>query len=130
MYALDTNALIHFFKGVGRVAERMLACPPGEIGIPIVSVYEIEVGISKTGRSRARSEQFERLLETVTVLPFGRSEARKAADIRSRLEAMGAPIGPLDTLIAGIVLARGAILVTHNTAEFSSVPGLEVVDWL
>lgn len=41
----------------------------------------------------------------------------------------GTPIGPNDLLIAAISLARGATLVTHNTREFSRVPGLLLEDW-
>jgi tRNA(fMet)-specific endonuclease VapC len=39
------------------------------------------------------------------------------------------PIGPFDTLIAGIAVATNATLVTHNLREFSRVSGLKVVDW-
>ena len=35
-YVLDTNTLIYFFKGEGRVAQHLLAIPPSEIGIPAV----------------------------------------------------------------------------------------------
>jgi tRNA(fMet)-specific endonuclease VapC len=35
----------------------------------------------------------------------------------------------MDTLIAGTALSHGAILVTHNTAEFSRVKGLQLQDW-
>jgi tRNA(fMet)-specific endonuclease VapC len=35
----------------------------------------------------------------------------------------------LDTLIAGTALANGAILVTHNTSEFSRVADLRLEDW-
>ena len=38
-------------------------------------------------------------------------------------------IGPLDTLIAAHALALGAVLVTHNTREFTRVPKLTVEDW-
>jgi len=38
-------------------------------------------------------------------------------------------IGPMDTLIAGIALRHGATLVTHNTAEFRRVRGLNLEDW-
>jgi tRNA(fMet)-specific endonuclease VapC len=41
----------------------------------------------------------------------------------------GTPIGPHDVLIAGQALARGLVLVTHNTREFRRVPGLVVEDW-
>jgi tRNA(fMet)-specific endonuclease VapC len=55
----------------------------------------------------------------VTVLPLGMHEARAAANARATLERVGTPMGPLDTLIAGIALADNATLVTHDTAEFS-----------
>jgi len=32
-------------------------------------------------------------------------------------------------MIASIVLANGLTLVTHNTSEFSRVPGLNLEDW-
>jgi tRNA(fMet)-specific endonuclease VapC len=40
-----------------------------------------------------------------------------------------APIGPNDLMIAAIALAHDLTLVTHNTAEFSRVPGLRLDDW-
>lgn len=129
MYALDTNTLIYFFKGIGRVAEHLLAQPPSEIGIPTVVVHEIETGIAKSKHPESRRAQFDQLLEAVEVLPFDRAAARTAAGIRARLERRGTPIGPLDTLIAATALTRGAILVTHNTGEFSRVLKLNLADW-
>ena len=38
-------------------------------------------------------------------------------------------IGPYDLLIAAIALANGCTLVTHNTQEFSRIPGLVLEDW-
>ena len=32
-------------------------------------------------------------------------------------------------LIAAIARAKGLIVVTHNTNEFSRIPGLNVEDW-
>jgi tRNA(fMet)-specific endonuclease VapC len=40
------------------------------------------------------------------------------------------PIGPYDLQIAAIALQHGLIVVTHNVAEFTRVPGLVVEDWL
>ena len=51
MFLLDTNTLIYFFKGQGKVAERLFAVPPGEVAISSVSLYEIEVGIAKSANA-------------------------------------------------------------------------------
>ena len=46
-----------------------------------------------------------------------------------KLEKQGSTIGPLDILIAGTAVSRGAALVTNNATEFSRVPGLRLLDW-
>ena len=43
--------------------------------------------------------------------------------------AQGNPIGPNDLMIASIARSRGLTVVTHNTGEFSRVPGLTLEDW-
>ena len=129
MYVPDTNTLIYFFRGQGKVAERLLVTPPAEVVIPVVSVYELEVGIAKSAQPAKRRRQFDELLDAVTVLPLDRAAAVAAAGVRATLEKAGRPIGPLDTLIAGITLAHRATLVTHNTREFERVSKLALIDW-
>ncbi|MGO8789635.1 MAG: type II toxin-antitoxin system VapC family toxin [Terriglobia bacterium] len=129
MFLLDTNTLIYFFKGQGKVAERLFAVPPGDVAISSVSLYEIEVGIAKSEHPAKRRGQFDTFLAVVSVLPFDRSAARAAATLRVDLEGRGLPIGPLDNLIAGVALAHRATLVTRNTREFSRLPNLAIMDW-
>ena len=129
MFALDTNAVIHFFKGVGRVGDRLLATAPRELALPAVVLYEIEVGLLRSTESAKRRRQFEALCSALQILPFGEEEARTAAQVRAELEDAGASIGPLDNLIAGTARHHGAILVTHNTDEFGRVRGLTIEDW-
>jgi tRNA(fMet)-specific endonuclease VapC len=38
-------------------------------------------------------------------------------------------IGANDLMIAAIAVANKATLITHNTAEFSRVQGLQLADW-
>ena len=45
MYALDTNTVIYFFKGMGNVASHLFSLPPHEIVLPSVVLYELQVGI-------------------------------------------------------------------------------------
>ena len=129
MYALDTNSVVYFFKGMGRVAERLLAIPPGNIALPAVVLYELELGVAKSNAPERRRAQLAELVRRVRILPFGEGEARVTAGIRADLERAGRPIGPLDFLIAGTALHHGAILVTHNREEFGRVDGLSLEDW-
>ena len=129
MYALDTNTLSYFFKGVERVKERLLATPPAQIAIPSVVIFELEFGLGRSSRVEQRLEQLQELVSLTTILPFGPAEARVSARIRIELERSGTPIGPYDLLIAGTALSHVATLVTHNTKEFGRVRGLALEDW-
>ena len=62
-------------------------------------------------------------------LPFTDRSAEEYAKLRAYLTGLGKLIGPNDLLIAAIALANGLTLVTHNTNEFSRVPGLALEDW-
>lgn len=128
-YLLDTNTLIYFFKGQGRVAERLLAVPPSQIALSAVSLFELEVGLARSTAPEKRRGQLAEFLGVTRVLPFDGAAAAEAARLRVRLESAGAPIGPLDTLIAGTALAHGAIVVTRNLREFGRIEGLRVEDW-
>ena len=129
MFLLDTNTLIYFFKGQGKVADHLFATSPAEVAISAVSFYEIEVGIAKCAQPAKRRRQFDSFLAVVSVLPLDRAAARAAATARADLEKRGLQMGPLDNLIAGIALAHRATIVTRNAREFSRLPGLPLVDW-
>ncbi len=129
IYLLDTNTLIYFFRGQGRVAERLLATPVSEVALSAVTLFELRVGIAKSTSPHKRLQQLEELLTSITVIPFANGEARHAAEIRAALESRGIPIGPMDTLIAGTAKAHGATLVTRNIEEFGRVDGLAIEDW-
>ena len=129
MYVLDTNTLIYFFKGKGRVAERLLQMAPTNIGIPTVVIFELLTSITKLVSPKKRTAQLNCLLDAVKVLPFSHEEAKAAAKIRAHLEKTGKQIGPFDVLIAGTAMANQGILVSHNLLEFNRVDGLRTEDW-
>lgn len=129
MYLLDTNTVIYYFKNLGHVADRLLSHSPDQIAIPAVVVYELETGIAKSTQPEKRRAQLDTLLRTVAIWPFALAEAQATATLRATLEKAGQPLEPMDYLIAGTALAHQAILVTHNTREFSRAPGLTCEDW-
>jgi tRNA(fMet)-specific endonuclease VapC len=129
VYALDTNSLSYFLKGRGRVADRLLALPPHSVGLPSIVLYELDYGASRSDAPRGLRERLDVLLGSLRILSFGEAEARAAVRIRIALEKGGAPIGPMDLLIAATAVEQGAVLVTHNVKEFRRVRGLRVEDW-
>ncbi len=62
-------------------------------------------------------------------LPFNDVAAEVFGRIRADVTARGVTLGPYDLQIAAIALAESVTLVTHNTGEFSRVPGLQIEDW-
>jgi predicted nucleic acid-binding protein len=72
---------------------------------------------------RRRRENIRSLLDALEILPLDREAADGAAVVRRELERTGSGIGMADSLIAGIVLARGGALMTRNQ-HFKRVPGL------
>jgi len=129
LYLLDTNTLIYFFKNLGNVSGVLLSKSPKEITIPAIALYELEVGIAKSKNPKKRKKQLNDLVSTVAISPFGAKEAAAAALVRATLESKGTPIGPYDTLIAGIALSTKSTLVTHNTNEFNRIKNLTIEDW-
>jgi len=67
-------------------------------------------------------------LESLDKLSLRRPLRGNRGWIRADLRTRGTPIGGNDLLIAATALAHDAVLVTHNTREFSRVAGLRLED--
>lgn len=129
MILLDTNTLIYFFKGQGRVAERLLATSPQQLAVSTITLFELETGLRKSNAPETRRRQLAAFTASAQIWPFDARAASAAAEIRAELERAGTPIGPLDALIAGAAIAGRATLVSRNLREFQRVANLAVVDW-
>jgi tRNA(fMet)-specific endonuclease VapC len=129
LYALDTNTISYFFRGEGKIPEKIFACSPSEIAIPAIVEYEVRYGINKAKRQAKRFEQLNSFLSFINILPFGSKEACAAAEIRATLEQKGLIIGHYDILIAGTAKANNATLVTRNIDEFNRIEKLLVENW-
>jgi tRNA(fMet)-specific endonuclease VapC len=125
---LDTNTLIYYLKGRESVVTKLENASPNEIAIPSIVVYEVEFGTLKHGSPHRRAVIAE-LLANIDQVPFDGEAALESARIRIDLEARGMTIGPMDLVIAGTAVSRGAVLVTNNTKEFSRIKGLRLADW-
>lgn len=127
-YLLDTNVVIAILNDPrSGPANRLRSHQPDDIAVPAIVVHELYYGAFKSARQSRNVELIDAL--QFQVLELDREDARHAGEIRAALARMGAPIGPYDVLIAGQTRARGLILATHNTREFSRIAGLQLEDW-
>jgi tRNA(fMet)-specific endonuclease VapC len=62
-------------------------------------------------------------------LSFDDQAAEEYGKSRAHLSSTGMLIGPNNLIIAATALSHGCTLVTHNSQEFSRVPGLLLEDW-
>ena len=130
MFLLDTNICILIMKNRSpEAAKRLLSHAPSEIAVSSVTVYELAYGAARSKWPEKNRQNVRLFLAPFTILPFDSADAIAAGEIRQQLERIGTPIGPYDLQIAAQGLARGLTVVTHNTGEFSRVPGLRLADW-
>ena len=132
-YLLDTNSWIdHLRRGpASNVTAKIVAAPPGSVCLCSLVVGELIYGALHGGPAHQAKNLalIASLRQQFMSLPFDDVAAEEYGKARTHLAGVGAPIGPNDLIIAATALARGCTLVSHNTREFSRVPGLLLEDW-
>lgn len=131
MYLLDTNICIYGMKNrYPSLREKLLTINPSEVYVSAVTVAELEYGAAKSKWSERTRDWMYVFLGSFTILPFEVSDAGCYGQIREYLESKGTPIGPYDMMIAAQGISRKYTVVTHNTKEFSRIPGILLEDWV
>ena len=131
MYLLDTNICIYALNGKHpALTEKLLSISPDDICISSVTVGELEYGAAKSKWSDKTRQMIYAFLSNFAVLSFDETDALLFGRLRSKLAADGTPIGAYDVMIAAQGVNRKLTVVTHNTKEFSRVPGIVLEDWV
>ena len=120
---IDTSVLIAHLRG--RLALQDLVQGYGDLYVSAITLYELDYGAYKAGRS----SDFARLKEAFRpgVLAVGAEEAERAAQANGALARRNRQIGPRDALIAGTALAHDVALLTLNASEFERIADLRVI---
>ncbi|TVS21033.1 MAG: type II toxin-antitoxin system VapC family toxin [Planctomycetaceae bacterium] len=131
IYLLDTNICVRYLRGTdGQQLEgRLNATSFGDVALCSVVKAELLYGAVRSQQPERNQAQLQLFFSGFPSLSFDDEAATAYGTLRAALEASGTPIGPNDLMIAAIALASELVLVTHNTAEFSRVPGLQIEDW-
>ena len=131
MYYLDSNVIIDATsrKTAALLLPKFEKFQPSEICIPSIVLAELEFGARHSNNYEKNLKIVADFIAPYRIIPFSEKEAVSYGKIREQLTKEGKLIGPNDMLIAATALANDAVLVTHNTDEFSRVSGLKLADW-
>ena len=129
-YMLDTN-IVAYAKNRRPpcVLEKLLQHDPAEICISAITMAELDFGVFNSSDPEKNRIALVMFLSGITVLPFEKAASLEYGQIRYYLKKNGILIGGNDMLIAAYARSLNLTLVTHNTREFSKVPGLKLEDW-
>lgn len=127
VFLLDTNVVIGLRDGDRAVTEAVAALD-GAILLSIVSRVELEGGVYRDpSQAGVRRPRLDAILAALPTLAFGDAEADA---YRAIVAAVGYSRRKLlDRMIAAQAIVHRATLVTQNPADFSDVPGLELLAW-
>jgi tRNA(fMet)-specific endonuclease VapC len=128
-FLLDTDTCIYALKQQPGVLKRLLAQSREDIAVSVITEAELRTGAAKSTSAAKTLRLIENFLRPLAVVEFNSADAASYAQVRSRLERAGTPIGPLDTLIAAQAVARKLVLVSNNEREFGRVANLRVENW-
>lgn len=127
---LDTDTCIAIIKKNPVPLKRLRGKSIGQVGLSSITLGELAFGAARSGRPKDAHAALAEFLLALEIAGFDDHAAMRYGAVRASLPRRGKPAGPLDTLIGGHALALDAILVTHNTREFSPMEGLRLEDWL
>ena len=138
MHLLDTDTLTYLHAGHPRVIKNLQEVTDPDVGTTIITKIELLRGRfdfvlkAATGAELLRAQQLlartEELLAQIMVVSLNEAAANQFDRLRSVKGVR--KIGRADLLIASIVLANRAILVTRNLRHFNQIPGLTVKNWV
>lgn len=130
IYCLDTDILIEHFRGNEGIKERIESLTADDkLGLIWLTVYEFFKGIFVTGKYE--EEKFlQKLVQSCIILEPTYEAAKIGGEIYAGLRKAGKLINDADILIASIVRAHDAVLVTNNEDHFTRIEGLKTENWL
>lgn len=105
-----------------------------ELCTTAINLHELRYGIEKLKPSRRRGTLEEGLQYTLELLGHrvwhvDPASAFRSGELQAQRERAGKPIALGDCLIAGIALARGAVVATRNDRHFRGLGIVIVNPW-
>ena len=128
-FMLDTNMCIYLMKNQPeQVAKRFAECFVGDVVMSAITYAELEYGVAVCANPAKERRTLATLIEDIPVAPFDAAAAVAYGPIREATRERKKD--HLDKLIAAHAVALDVAVVTNNTKDFASYPGVKLENWL
>lgn len=129
---VDSSVFIGAERGGVDLAAQLQERAGEAAGMSAITAAELLHGVHRAAPStiKARREAMvERLMATITVVPFDQVVARVHARLWATLAGAGVNLGAHDLIIGATAVALGWSVATRDTRSFPKIPGLQVEVW-
>lgn len=135
MILLDTNVISEPLRRTPcqRVIDWLDTQDPQDLTISTLTLAELRAGVHQLPAGRRREDLADAVELTIVpafadrILPFNEAASLAWASIQSSSRAAGRPLPVMDSLIAAVARAHGAVLATRNVKDFAT-SGLDLID--
>ena len=128
-FLLDTDTCSAYLKNDPHVVPKVML-HYGGLHVSTITVGELLTWAFRAKAPPARLQGVRGLLGSAIIHDVDMTVAEKFGEIRAALLDRGKTVGEMDLLNASVALIHNLTMVTHNTADYSAVPGLTLDDWL
>ena len=128
-YLLDTNILIHFFRGKFNLLEKFQAINLDDCVISEITLAELVFGAENSSNPKQNLLIIEDFLTQIKILPIFNSIPIYAKE-KVRLRKKGIMISDFDLFIGSTAIANELIMVTENVKEFERISGITIENWV
>ena len=130
IYCIDTNIIVDIFRGnkdllneIENITERK-----DNFSITVLNLAELFKGAYLSAKKEENLSLIEEFIKNVEILNFNKESSKIYGEIFSELQKKGKQSEEIDLLIASIVLAYDAYLITKNKKHFENISKLKIIN--
>lgn len=128
-YLLDTNILIHFFRGKFNLLEKLQSIKIEDCAISEITLAELVFGAENSPNPSKNLQIIDDFCTKIVILPIFNSIPIYAKE-KVRLRKNGIMISDFDLFIGSTAIANKLIMVTENVKEFERIAEIEIENWV
>jgi predicted nucleic acid-binding protein len=129
---VDSSVIVASERGSFDLRAKLETRSDEAAAISAITVSELLHGVHRAAPDavKVRREAFvERIIGSLTVIPFDEVVARVHARLSATLASSGVTLGAHDLIIGATALAFGWTVATRDMRSFPKIPGLAVDLW-